>query len=165
MLLEALIILDHPPSAPKKVCIPPSLAIMFAPRFALGCLLAAYGGACMLTLLPTGDDSAIDSEYLDIFSKHPSVSFPQPFCGLGASFAENVACPSVGTSCQGCPLRERCTKSTSGGRSVSGGVGSTPRPGPQGVCPSRVRAAHRCTALPSEPCMRLSPHTAQATRL
>jgi secreted trypsin-like serine protease len=30
---------------------------------------------------------------------------------------------------------------------------------------SRVRAAHRCTALPSEPCMRLSPHTAQATRL
>jgi hypothetical protein len=27
----------------------------------------------------------------------------------------------------------------------------------------RVRAAHRCTALPSEPCVRISPHTAQAT--
>jgi hypothetical protein len=27
----------------------------------------------------------------------------------------------------------------------------------------RVRAAHRCTALPSEPCLRFSPHTAQAT--
>jgi hypothetical protein len=27
---------------------------------------------------------------------------------------------------------------------------------------SRVRAAHLCAALPSEPCMRLSPHTAQA---
>jgi hypothetical protein len=28
---------------------------------------------------------------------------------------------------------------------------------------SRVRTAHLCAALPSEPCVRLSPHTAQAT--
>ncbi len=27
---------------------------------------------------------------------------------------------------------------------------------------SRVRTAHRCAILPSEPSMRLSPHTAQA---